>query len=443
MKLPLRSSKTLLAATLLFTYELRSEVVVDNSFQAALTAGGTVYAIQIDPNGNVYLAGQFSELNGAAQGNLARLSATGSIDPNFNCTADGLIRFIQLNAAGELIVGGDFGHLNGQVAPNIARLLIGGGIDDTFGPQLDFGARGCAFTSEGDLLVGGNFTTVNGTASVYVTRLDGFGNCVQGFSPSISNSMAIESGIQAVAAGANGEIYVGGNFNTSRGFETVARLNDDGSLDTGFNVAQGTMLYPSVIVPLTNGQVLVAGIANSSGEATLKRLNADGSVDTGFHAPGFTGFIDAVEIQADGKILAGGSLRRNGTSASLLRFKLDGTVDSQFSIQVDGPVHALSIQPDHKIVVGGSFTTIGGVDQAGIARLEEKSFGFHSSGTQVNGAFTTTLQAVAGFTYVVESSEDLKNWTTFATNTATTAGLEIVDSSTGSIQKFFRARLAQ
>jgi hypothetical protein len=53
------------------------------------------------------------------------------------------------------------------------------------------------------------------------------------------------------------------------------------------------------------------------------------------------------------------------------------------------------------------------------------------------------LQAQSGRTYVIESSIDLQNWSTFATNTATNAGLEIFDGSKGLRRKFFRAKLAE
>ncbi len=44
------------------------------------------------------------------------------------------------------------------------------------------------------------------------------------------------------------------------------------------------------------------------------------------------------------------------------------TADS-FDPQPDGEVHALALQPDGKILVGGEFTTIGGVARRGLARL--------------------------------------------------------------------------
>src|SRR5215212_5071553 len=44
-------------------------------------------------------------------------------------------------------------------------------------------------------------------------------------------------------------------------------------------------------------------------------------------------------------------------------------VDPAFSIEADGMVWALAVQPDGKILVGGAFTTINGVIRNKLARL--------------------------------------------------------------------------
>ena len=49
-------------------------------------------------------------------------------------------------------------------------------------------------------------------------------------------------------------------------------------------------------------------------------------------------------------------------------------VDEQFEPQFDGRVMAIAIQPDQKIVVGGSFTNVNGIRRRHLARL-------HADGT--------------------------------------------------------------
>src|SRR4030095_3350241 len=59
---------------------------------------------------------------------------------------------------------------------------------------------------------------------------------------------------------------------------------------------------------------------------------------------------------------------RNGAA----RLNTDGTLDQFFLAGVTGanaPVHALALQSDGKIVIGGAFTNFNGTERNGIARL--------------------------------------------------------------------------
>jgi len=62
---------------------------------------------------------------------------------------------------------------------------------------------------------------------------------------------------------------------------------------------------------------------------------------------------------------------RGAVRNRIARFNTDGVVDSNFypgsGASLD--VNALAIQTDGKIVIGGSFATVGGVSRSGIARL--------------------------------------------------------------------------
>ena len=82
-------------------------------------------------------------------------------------------------------------------------------------------------------------------------------------------------------------------------------------------------------------------------------------------------------MQADGKILAGGAfttLAPNGgapvTRNNIARLEIDGRLDQTLNLNIVGSiVHANAVQPDGKILIGGSFTTVLGVPRNNIARL--------------------------------------------------------------------------
>ena len=93
----------------------------------------------------------------------------------------------------------------------------------------------------------------------------------------------------------------------------------------------------------------------------IGRLNPDGTLDTSFN-PGADGSVEALAIQADGKIVVGGSFSTLGGGARkyIGRLNADGTLDTGFDPGADNFVLALAVQADGKILVGGYFFTLGG-----------------------------------------------------------------------------------
>ncbi len=98
-------------------------------------------------------------------------------------------------------------------------------------------------------------------------------------------------------------------------------------------------------------------------------------LDTTFQNPNLNGVVHAVAVQSDGKILVGGSFTTAGSgnqpSSNLARFFPDGSFDPSFAVQyIDGEIYAIAIQSDGKIVIGGSFRDVNNVTRHKAARLE-------------------------------------------------------------------------
>ena len=83
------------------------------------------------------------------------------------------------------------------------------------------------------------------------------------------------------------------------------------------------------------------------------------------------GNMNATAVQPDGKIIIGGSFTQVGSTAmkSIARINVDGSVDTSFTPPDMDEVFSVAVQADGKIVVGGYFTTVGGVSRNYIARL--------------------------------------------------------------------------
>jgi uncharacterized delta-60 repeat protein len=105
-----------------------------------------------------------------------------------------------------------------------------------------------------------------------------------------------------------------------------------------------------------------------------------GSLDAAFdpNATGGKGSAMAVAVQPDERIIIGGSFATVGGAAhaSIARVNRDGSVDASFNATTDGYITCVAVQADGKVVIGGAFNSVNGSarDAAtglnNIARLE-------------------------------------------------------------------------
>jgi uncharacterized delta-60 repeat protein len=203
--------------------------------------------------------------------------------------------------------------------------------------------------------------------------------------------------VRAVRSQPDGKILVGGAFDSFNGTSTVriARLNADGTLDNTFNTGTGFNGSVNSVDVQPDGKILVGGVFTSfNGTSTVRiaRLNADGTLDNTFNTgTGFMGVVYSADVQPDGKILVGGSfISFNGTSTvnRIARLNADGTLDNTFTTGTgfNTTVNSVDVQPDGKILVGGIFTSFNGTSTVNrIARL-------NTNGT-LDAAFTTNTGA--------------------------------------------------
>ena len=187
-----------------------------------------------------------------------------------------------------------------------------------------------------------------------VTRIGNDGTVVDGFGDNgvltvnIPEDAYYNGGI-STAVLADGGVVVGAAYNASGVGDptyTLQRFNPDGQLDTRFgddgvlslSIAAG-FGEDSVVTVQADGKIIVMGHGEGDTLATVARLNADGSFDTGFGSQGRVTFEAdtpvALTVQGDGKILAAGT--SNG-DFSVIRLNADGSVDTGFGSQ-DGKRH--------------------------------------------------------------------------------------------------------
>jgi uncharacterized delta-60 repeat protein len=183
----------------------------------------------------------------------------------------------------------------------------------------------------------------------------------------------------------------------------------------------------NAVVIQPDGKVVIAGTftsINGTPRWNIARLNADGTVDEGFAKStkdGVQGEIFALALQKDGHIVAGGLFTQSGKSEAknLVRYTPEGTVDSSFGQALggqatNGAVLALAVQPDDKIILGGSFSMVYGQERRGVARLnadgtvDELKIGDNVVNGKVQAlAATSSSEVIAGGAFTVSGKTGL------------------------------------
>ena len=370
-----------------FIGRLNADGTLDTSFHPG--ANGAVYALAVQADGKILVGGNFTTLGGGGPGGgtgtttrryIGRLHPDGTLDATFNPGANDTVYALAVQGDGKILVAGNFTGLGGGAGMTtrnyIGRLHPDGTLDATFNPGANDPVGALAVQGDGKILLAGGFTTLGGggtgtSTRNYIGRLNPNGSLDASFNPGAN------SAVLALTLQGDGKILVGGYFTglgggtgtTARNY--IGRLNPNGTLDSSFDPGANAPVY-ALAVQLDGG-ILVGGGFNAlggggSGTTTrnyIGRLKPNGSLDLGFN-PGANFGVVALAVQAHGRILVGGSFTALGggtgttTRNYIGRLNPDGSLDTNFDHGANFGVLALALQGDGKILVGGYFTVLGG-----------------------------------------------------------------------------------
>src|SRR5207237_194891 len=140
-------------------------------------------------------------------------------------------------------IAGDFSAVNAISRGRIARFTSSGQLDPQFAPlggANDFVSSVAVYTNgvrSGQVLIGGGFTSVNGAARNGVARLNSDGSVDTGFDP----GTGANGPVYAVAVQKDGTLLVGGDFSAFNGVPRngIVRLLPDGAVDLAFDPGTG------------------------------------------------------------------------------------------------------------------------------------------------------------------------------------------------------------
>lgn len=331
----------------------------------------------------------------SAPGDLDAAFVTGigiGITPDSYPTFDsgtGAVNAVALQSDGKILAGGNVSKYNNTGALSVLkRINPDGSLDATF----NNGGAGFADSqgqpeindivvlADDSILVGGVFTSYNGTARNGILKLNSDGSLDTGFAPSGLNASGLRY-VNAIWVQADGKILIAGGFTTvnSTFRQHVARLNSDGTLDTGFSANSIGIGGALDVTVGPDGKIYVSG-ATTSNDPFVKRLFENGTVDGSFQpvfGPG-GGNIGALLILPDGTILEGGftNLADSGYNDYLVALTPNGTVNTTFMANMGtGPNgyagYDMKEAPDGKILIASRFGAFDGGPRASIARLNQ------------------------------------------------------------------------
>lgn len=218
---------------------LNADGTLDTSFASVTFRGSdtsptdwSVWAVAVQPDGKVLVAGWFTRVNGVARTSVARLNADGSLDTAFaGITLAGSVPFylpvfaVATQSDGKVLIGGQFSQVNGSPRPGLARLNADGTLDTTFVGGAS--PRAIAVQPDGKVLIGGFFTKVNGVTRNRIARLNADGSLDATFMNGLSGVTAAgDPVVLAVTLQPDGKVLLGGAFGYVNGLTRLclARL---------------------------------------------------------------------------------------------------------------------------------------------------------------------------------------------------------------------------
>jgi uncharacterized delta-60 repeat protein len=273
--------------------------------------------------------------------------------------------------------------------------------DPQFITGLGFNDRVIVITHQvdGKVLLGGNFTEYNGQVVRRIARLNEDGS----LDTSFTTGGSFAGGVGEIVLQPDDKILVGGAFSAYNGVFAgrIARLNPDGSRDTSFVTGSGFNGSPRSIALQGDGKILACGLFteyNGQPASRIVRLNEDGSRDTSFNiGSGFNNNTFSIALQPDGGILVVGRFTQyNGQPVGrIARLNGDGSLDTSFNIGsgFNDVVLSLALQSNGKILVGGDFSQYNGQPAGQIARLNED--GSRDTSFVTSSGFNGSINAIA------------------------------------------------
>ncbi|HEX7653208.1 MAG TPA: hypothetical protein VF607_06855, partial [Verrucomicrobiae bacterium] len=371
---------------------------------------------QPQADGKILVAGKFWYVNGMRRPGLARLNADGSLDSAFDIRQDPPLAAYSVAAApdGTVVVFSLRPTDKGDWASSLLRLRADGSVDRDFKPFDALGNLGNQIRS-GLVLVqpdGRIVLTVFSSVPVlptYIFRFGASGILETNFAAAV-RAPASGYSITAAALDPSNRLIIAGRFTLagSTNIVNLARLQQDGSADGGFNLAGIRAAKLALIWRVWSepgGGILVLGF-DSHSAPVLARLDSNGAPLQGFKTPSLQ--IAMASPGSGGRTYV--SVFDSIAGSRILRLDPSGKIDPSFA-PVDYPKAVLGESFNAQVAESDGLSVIAEGLQYGLGRFFTvpaprlaliSGPGGVLQGLQVTGS--------AGLQCLIEATDDLKRW---------------------------------
>ncbi|MBN8888283.1 MAG: hypothetical protein J0I77_21400 [Rudaea sp.] len=297
--------------------------------------------------------------------------------PDLNLYTNGTVYAAVRLPDGSVVFGGSFLQVNGVARSNIARLKADGTLDLNWNPGADRTVKALTIDTQNRLYVGGYFQTIAGAQHNQVARFATDGTIDGKWTANLSCN-----NIYALASNSHGDLIVGGQACSVDGslVATAKLAGDTGALIHSWK--PGVLDRVTALVVAGNDDLYLGGSFTQVGGLARNHLAKISSLGAGVVDPNWNpaptntiGDVQIFSIVPDngGNVLIGGSFTsiggQNRNNIARLFSSDAGNADAGWNPSANGTVNALSIDSSGRTYAAGAFSTIGGQAKPAVARL--------------------------------------------------------------------------
>lgn len=359
-----------------------------------------VSAIAEHPNGDIYIGGNFSTINGINVNFIVRYNPASNTwhqlgDGLYDLGVGSVVYAISIASNGDVYIGGGFsGYMNGttQVPSRcFVKYVPSTNSFVSFGDRFISYVKSILIIDDTSIYIGGNFSALTGLSnSSFIVKYNPTSNIYQTVGLGLVNDV-----VETISYHPSGDIYIGGSF-TSAGGIAVNRIakytpstNSWTTLGTGVNNTVNS-------IKIYNNDVYIGGYFTTANGTTANRIvKYTPSTDTwSAIGVGVNSFVNTLNISSTGELYIGGWFNfANGSIATyIVKYDIPTNTWTSFN-STSSTVRSIFIASNNAVYVGGSFTIIDGVNANYIALLRSnQTIPIYSASKYITPARTIDLE---------------------------------------------------